>query len=177
MAFRCANGGLFPTERFVEAARERFAEGAVYWLTDDPERTEKSHNHEFAFISTAWKTLPDHLAAEYPSSEALRKRALIATGWCTVQDYPCGSRAEVARWVANLRRELDEYTIIVPSETVVRVFRARSQSRKAMGGVDFQRSKTDVLHWIADLLGVAPETLSRAARDREEPNKPSRRAA
>lgn len=163
MAYRCSNGGLFPTERFIERFRERFAEGAIYWLTEEPERTEKSHNHEFAFISTAWKTLPEHLTAEYPSSEALRKRALIATGWCTVQDYVCGSRAEAARWAANLRRELDEYALVVVSESVVRVYRARSQARRAMGGVDFQKSKTDVLHWIADLIGVAPEELSRAA--------------
>lgn len=178
MAYRWSNGGFFPTERFQEPAAERYVDGAVYWLTDEPERTEKSHNHEFGFISTAWKTLPDHLTAEYPTSEALRKRALIATGWRTTQDYVCGSKAEAARWAANLRRELDEYALVIVSETVVRVFRARSQSRKAMGGVDFNRSKQDILHWIANLLGVSPETLSSAARDREGgATNPSRRAA
>ncbi|MGA0604922.1 hypothetical protein ACO2Q0_02895 [Phenylobacterium sp. VNQ135] len=160
MSFQRRGFGFVPTRRFAEAFDERFADGAVYWLTEEPERTERSHNHEFAFIATAWKTLPDHLAAEYPSSEALRKRALIATGWCTVQDYVCGSKAEAARWAANLRREVDEYALVVVSESVVRVFRARSQSRKAMGGVDFAKSKSDVLHWISDLIGVSPEQLS-----------------
>lgn len=176
MAFRRCGGGLVPTARFAEAFDERYVDGAVYWLTDEPERTEKSHDHQFAFIATAWKNLPEHLTAEYPSSEALRKRALIATGWCTVQDYVCGSKAEAGRWAANLRRELDEYALVVVSESVVRVYRARSQSRKAMGGVDFARSKTDILHWIADLIGVTPEQLSHDGREADR-GQPGRRAA
>jgi hypothetical protein len=162
MAFTKRPGGFAPTERFRAAINENFADGAVYWLTVEPQRSEKSHGHEFAWVTEAWKTLPDHLTAEYPSSEHLRKKALIATGWHTVQDYVCTSRAEAARWAENLRREADKYAVIVVSGTVVRVFKARSQAKAAMGAADFQASKTHILDWIAHLIGVAPEDLLQA---------------
>jgi hypothetical protein len=162
MAFTKRPGGFAPTPRFAAQVAENYADGAVYWLTPEPQRSEKSHGHEFAWLTEAWKTLPDHLTADYPTSEFLRKKALIATGWHTVQDYVCSSRAEAARWVENLRREADKYAVIVPSGTVVRVFKARSQSKAAMGAADFQASKTAILEWVAGLLDVAPEALLQA---------------
>jgi hypothetical protein len=162
MAFTKRPGGFAPTPRFAAQVAENYADGAVYWLTPEPQRSDKTHNHEFAWIAEAWKTLPDHLTAEYPSSEHLRKKGLIATGWYTVQDYVCSSRAEAARWAENLRRETDKYAVVVPSETVVRVFKARSQSKAAMGAADFQKSKTDLIEWIAALLEVEPAALEKA---------------
>lgn len=49
----------------------------------------------------------------------------------------------------------------VVRDAVVRVHTAQSQSRKAMGGAEFQASKTALTEWVAGLLGVAPETLGR----------------
>ncbi len=162
MAFTKRPGGFAPTPRFAAQVAENFSDGAVYWLTPEPQRSEKSHGHEFAWLTEAWKTLPDHLAAEYPTSEFLRKKALIATGWHTVQDYVCSSRAEASRWAENLRREADKYAVIVISGTVVRVFKARSQSKAAMGAKDFQASKTAIIEWVADLLQVEPAALLQA---------------
>lgn len=162
LAFIKTPEGFVPTPRFEQAFQEKFVDGAAYWLTVEAERTDKSHNHEFAWLAEAWKTLPDHLATEYPTSESLRKRALIATGYCTVSDYVCSSRAEALRWAANLRREADDYALVVVSQTVVRVYRAMSQSRRAMKGPEFQASKQAILDWVSDLLGVEPGQLLQA---------------
>jgi hypothetical protein len=162
MAFRWANGGFFPADRFIEPARQTYVEGAVYWLGVEPERTDKTHNHEFAWLTEAWKTLPDHIAADYPNAEVLRKRALIATGWCNVKDYPCASKAEAERLRRTLEAELDAYAAVIVRDDVVRVCRAKSQARNRMKAAEFQQSKTDILRWVSDLLGVAPEALSRA---------------
>lgn len=162
MAFRWTGAGFVPTDRFVERAQEKFSPGAVYWLSVEPERSDKTHNHEFAFVAEAWKNLPDEIAHEYPTAEHLRKRALIRTGFCTMQDYVCTSHAEALRWAENLRRELDAYTLITINGPVIRVHRAMSQSRQAMKGPEFQRSKTAILEWISNLLGVEPGQLLQA---------------
>lgn len=162
MSFRWANGGFFPTTRFSERAREEFVDGAVYWMGVDPERTERSHNHEFAWVAEAWRSLPDAIAADYPNPEMLRKKALIATGWCNIKDHACASRAEAQRLARALQAELDEYVVVIVRDDVVRVCRAKSQAKNRMKAAQFQQSKTDILRWISDLLGVDPESLSRA---------------
>jgi hypothetical protein len=154
-------GAMLPVRGFERVAASAFVDGRRYRLAEVEDRSEVSHRHEFAWLREAWQSLPDALRRDYPSSEHLRKRALIETGHCTMQDYVCGSRAEAARWAANLRRELDEYALVVVSESAVRVFRAKSQAMKAMGKDEFQQSKTDVLEWVAGLLQVEPETLAK----------------
>lgn len=147
--------------RFQKLADERFVIGTVYPMAEVEARSEASHKQEFAWLREAWASLPEDIAGEYATSEHLRKRALIATGWCNVSDYVCSSAAEAVRWAANLRKETDDYTMITVSASVVRVFKAKSQSKQAMGAADFYRSKGDILEWIAKLLDVTPSTLSR----------------
>ncbi len=149
--------------RWPRKADEHYVIGQDYMLAPLEERSEASHRHEFAFVRDAWSTLPESLADEYPSAEFLRKRALIATGYCTVTDYVCGSNAEALRWATNLRREVDEYAVVIVQKTVVRVLRAKSQSRRAMQPDEFQASKTAILDHIAGLLDVPPDQLRRAA--------------
>lgn len=161
MAFRWSNRVLIPTARFSDAADEQFVEGACYWLNIEPERTERSHNHEFAAIAEAWKHLPDHLAEQFPSSEHLRKRALIDAGFYTEQVIDVGSAAGALRVAAFARGE-DQFAAVVVRGPIVVVRKAKSQSRRAMGAADFQRSKQAVLEIVAGLIGVTPEQLSRA---------------
>lgn len=147
--------------RFCSQADEAFVIGGVYRLAEIEERSEASHRHEFSWLREAWMSLPERVAAEYPSSEHLRKRALIATGWCTMTDYVCGSNAEALRWATNLRKEMDEYALVIVERTVVRVLKAKSQSIRAMGKADFQASKTALMEWVAKLLEVEPATLAK----------------
>jgi hypothetical protein len=155
--------GLWRTlRRAVGIADHHFGVGEVVLMAQLEERSEASHRQEFAWLRDAWATLPDHIAADYPSPEHLRKRALIATGWCNVRDYPCASRAEARRLRATLASELDDYTVIVAVDDVVRVCRAKSQARNKMKAADFQASKTAVLEWVAALLHVEPRALEHA---------------
>lgn len=151
--------------RFVGLCAEHYGQGEVVNLAPQEERSEVSHRHEFVWLKEAWQTLPDHIAADYPSAEHLRKRALIATGWCHVRDYPCPSRKEAVRLAAALNAEVDEYTVVIVAEDVVRVCRAKSQARNKMKAADFQRSKQDILEWVSALLGADPEQLSRAGQE------------
>lgn len=160
MLFRWNGQAMILHRRHQREADQTFVIGQSYRMVEIEERSEVSHRHEFGWLKDAWLSLPESVAREYPSVEHLRKRALIATGWCTMTDYVCGSAAEAARWASNLRKEVDEYALVIVERAVVRVFKAKSQSRKAMGKEDFQASKTAIIEWVAKLLDVAPETLA-----------------
>jgi hypothetical protein len=146
-------------QRFRRTADEQYTVGERYRMEPVEDRSAKSHSHEFAWLKSAWATLPEHLALEYPTEEHLRKRALIATGWCTMQDFVCATRAEAQRTAATLRSVLDDYSVVIISDAVVRVCQARSQARNRMNKADFQASKTDVLEYVANLLGVDPKQV------------------
>ena len=79
-----------------------------------------------------------------------------------MKDHPCASKAEAARLARVLQGELDAYAVVIVRDDVVRVCRAKSQARNRMKATEFQASKNDVIRWVADLLGVEPETLTRA---------------
>jgi hypothetical protein len=166
MAFQCVTTrsggvGFIPAPRFAETAREHFVDGATYWLSVEPERSEKTHNHEFAVVTEAWKTLPESLQADFPTSESLRKRALIECGYYTEELIDAGTQAAALRVAAYVRAK-DQFAWVVTRGGVVVVRNAISQSRQAMGAAAFQESKSKILDWIADLIGVEVEQLSRA---------------
>lgn len=153
---------MVPSRAFTAEANRQFVVGERYRLAEVEDASEVSRRHQFAWLNEAWKTMPDDLIAEFPTAEHLRKKALIATGFCTTTDFVCGSKAEADRWGRNLRREVDEYAVVVVSGTVVRVFRAKSQKRGAMDRAEFQASKQALLEWVSAKLGVEPEQLERA---------------
>jgi hypothetical protein len=153
---------MVPLARFEGVAAREFITGQPYTLAEVEDRSDVSHKHEFAWLREAWLNLPEAIADEYPSPEHLRKRALIESGFCTITDYACGSHAEARRWAQNLRSEVDEYALVLVKRTVVRVFKAKSQSRRAMDKAEFQASKTAILEWVAGLLQVSSEQLQKA---------------
>ncbi len=140
---------------------EQFVVGERYRLVEEHERSQVSHNHEFAFIKEAWNSLPDALLDQYPSSEHLRKYGLIAKGHCTMTQHPCVSAAEAERTEASLRKHVDTYAIVRRRGAVVTVYEAVSQSYRSMGKAQFQKSKSDLMEFIGDLLDVDPATLSK----------------
>ena len=162
LVYRFEDGAMQPVGRFARQAHDQFEPGQTYLLAEVQESSEASHRHEFAWLKEAWQTLPESIAADYPSSEHLRKRALINTGWCDITDHPCASRAEAARTAATLRRELDDYAVVIVQDAVVRVLRAKSQGYRKMNREDFGKSKQDILEWVAALLGTSPQALGKA---------------
>lgn len=160
--FAYQGDGLFKAAgpRAHAACVEHYGQGEIVMLAPIEERSEVSHRHEFAWLKEAWASLPEGIASLYPSAEHLRKRALIATGWCHVRDYPTANRKEAVRLAAALTSEVDEYAVVLVEDLVVRVCRAKSQSRSKMKAADFQASKTAVLEHVAGLLEVDPQVLS-----------------
>lgn len=154
-----ADAGTFvPAPRFHNIVGERFVDGAIYWLNTEPERSEKTHNHEFGWLAEAWKNLPEHLADLYPSSEHLRKRALVEAGFYHETVVDVGTVAGALRVAAYARAD-DEFAVVAVRGPVVVIRKAKSQSKRAMGAADFQRSKQAILEIVSRLIGVDPQAL------------------
>lgn len=153
---------LIPEPRFQARAAEQFADGPVYWVNVDAERSDKTHKHEFAFVREAWKQIPETLEDQYPTADHLRKKALIQAGYFDEQVIDAGSNAAALRVCQGIRSFPGEgFSMVFVRGPFVIVRRAQSQSYRAMGAKVFQESKSAILQIIADLIGVDPATLSR----------------
>lgn len=153
---------LLPLGRYADECARNFADGAVVRLESVEDRSWKSHDHQFAWVAEAWRQLPEEIAADYPNPKALRRRALIACGYYTQETFAFADERSARAFMAYAgEREKDEYPLILCSESVVIIRRAESQQRAKMGAKRFQESKTAILGMISELIGVAPETLTR----------------
>lgn len=155
-----SGGVLRPISPFwARRAEKEFVDGEVYAVTDNPERSSKAHAFYFASVGNAWKSLPDHMAERFPTADHLRRYALIKAGFCDTQSMPCGTNAAAMRFAAFVR-PIDEFALVTVTGSVVNVFRAKSQSMRAMGRDEFNRSKDAVLAVLADMIEVSPRTLA-----------------
>lgn len=163
MSFTWNGEAMIPMR--AKAADQEFVIGQRYWLEQVSDRSWISHRHEFAWIKQAWDNLPESFAEMFPSPEHLRKAALIATNWHRETIIDAGSRAAAARVAAYARGE-DEFARVVVRGSTVVIQKARSQRMHGLDRMDkteFQKSKDDILGWIAELLNVEPERLRGAA--------------
>ena len=163
MSFTWNGEAMIPMR--AKAADQEFVIGQRYWLEQVSDRSWISHRHEFAWIKQAWDNLPESFADMFPSPEHLRKAALIATNWHRETIIDAGSRAAAARVAAYARGE-DEFARVVVRGSTVVIQKARSQRMHGLDRMDkteFQKSKDDILGWIAELLNVEPERLRGAA--------------
>lgn len=151
---------MVPLRRHHNVCNAHFVVGQRYRLEEQQERSIISHNHQFAWLHSAWVSLPEDLASEYPSPDHLRKRALIQAGFYTEQIIDAGSNAAALR-VASAFRSREEFSLVIVRGPIVVIRDPKSQSRRAMKPDEFQRSKTAIMEIIADLLGVAPDALAR----------------
>lgn len=148
------DGTMRPHDRFAKLADREFCIGQDYRMEVREERSLQSHSHYFASLSEAWSNLPEHEAERFPTSEHLRKWCLIKTGFADERSIVCASKAEAQRLGAFIR-PMDDYAVVTVSEAVVTVYTAKSQSLKAMGKKDFQRSKEAVLEIAWALVGLS----------------------
>lgn len=157
--FTWSGDAMVPLPRFAERARKQYEVGQKYRLVEEHERSTQTHNHFFASVTEAWKQLPEDIAVSYPSVDHLRKWALCKAGFADERSIVAGSNEE-ARRIAAFVRPSDPYAVITVGGNVVKVYTAKSQSRKSMGARDFQASKTAVLEIVAGLVGVDVDTLA-----------------
>lgn len=142
---------------WARRADTTFVVGESYTLVPHEERSSKAHRFYFASIHDMWLSLPDSLSAEFPTSEALRKRALIRTGYRDQRSIVCASKAEAQR-VAAFIRPFDSYAEIAVNGAVVVHLTAQSQDLRSMDRQRFRESCDAVLGWISDLLGIEAPT-------------------
>lgn len=154
------DGMLVPKQRWL--FDRLFAEGQEYTIEIHEPRSDKSHRHYFAVIREAWKNLPEDLSAQHPSPEHLRKWSLIKLGYSIKRNIVCET-TEQRDAIAAMAGQLDENAVVLTQGLVVTVFTAKTQKTTGPGAMnrdDFQKSKQDVIDYVASLIGVDPATLS-----------------
>jgi len=158
--FRWTGDSFEPASRYWASQADRhFVVGQVYPLEVREERSTASHRAFFAQINEAWKTLPDEAADRFPTPDALRKFALIRTGYRDERSIACASKAEAQR-VAAFVKPMDEFAVVTVTGPTVTVYTARSQSMRAMDKATFQKSRDDVLAYIAQMIGTTTRELA-----------------
>jgi hypothetical protein len=135
--------------------------GERYTIVQHFQRSTATHNHEFAWLNEAWMSLPEAMAERFTTSEHLRKWALIRAGYSDSHTITCNSKAEALR-VAAFIRPIDEFALVITQGPTVTRYTAKSQSRKAMGAEDFQRSKEAIMEVVAKMIGVETKDLAEA---------------
>lgn len=160
-AILCAwDGEAFaPTDqRWAKIADKHFVVGQVYPLEVREARSHASHSHYFACVHDAWANLREDIAERFPTPEHLRKYALVRAGFRDERSITCASKAEAQRLCAFVR-PMDDFAIVTVHEATVTVYTAKSQSLRAMGKADFQRSKDAVLEVLGQMIGTDAATL------------------
>lgn len=156
--FRRNGEAMVPHPRFLRECDTSFVVGESYRLAVQENRSPANHNHYFAAIHEGWMNLPELIAERFPTTEHLRKYALIKSGYRDERSIVCNFKAEAQR-IAAFIKPMDEFAVVTTHEAVVTVWTARSQSKAAMGKQIFQESKSKVFDVIAEMIGVQPESL------------------
>jgi len=136
--------------------------GEVHGWQMAEHRSKSSHDHFFAVVNEAWKSLPEALADDFPSPEHLRKFALIKAGFCSETRIVCANNSE-AMSLATKAKAMDKYSIIALDGKAVTIWTADSQRRDAMGRERFQAAKERAIDIISQLIGTDATTLKEAA--------------
>jgi hypothetical protein len=148
--FHWRDGAMHPMARFSRLAERTFTSGHAYRMIVEEERSQQSHRQYMAAVHEGWMQLPEPWDIAFPSEEHLRKYCLIKTGFC-----------DITKVVGKKRVPIDGYAIVCEEDGVTTIYQAKSQSYKAMGPAEFQKSKTAVLDAIADMVGITAEQLLR----------------
>jgi hypothetical protein len=162
---------MTPEARYAGIAERQFFEGEIYTLVPLEARSRGSHNHYFAALEDGYQNLPEGVAKAFPSAEYLRHWILIETNWCEDDIWHLTTRKEAERRAARTRSR-EPFARMRIFETkdddgrrcwALQIRRAMSQSAAAMGKAEFEKSKTDVLDYIATLVGTSRKALAKEA--------------
>jgi hypothetical protein len=153
-----------PAPRFVPLCNKQFVVGEEYPFEVVQHRSMASHNQYFAALNEAWHNLGEQWNGRFPTSDHLRYWALIQTGFGVETDHVFET-AKDAKASARAIRQVDAYSAIVVSGNVVKVTRAKSQSRASMRKEEFEASKTAVLDLIATMARTTrPQLMKHAGK-------------
>lgn len=159
VAFRWQDNKMVPTNKFFMArAEEQFNPNAVYVLTEEQARSPESHGHFFAALHEAWLNLSEEHAEQHPTSSHLRAWALVKCGFADKTVIVCATPEDAIR-TAAIASTREKIRIIEISGRVITVWIPKSQSMKAMGKEEFERSKREVLDLVAAMARTTRSDL------------------
>lgn len=147
-----------PLQRFARRCDQQFVIGEIYPLAVEHEASARSRGHYFASLTEAWRNLPEDIAEDYPSVEHLRKKLLVRAGYADEEVIVLESVNDAVA-LARAIRKRDEYAVIAVKGQTVRIWTAKSQSKRAMGAKVFQASKEAVLREAEKLISVTAAEL------------------
>lgn len=153
------DGVMKPLDRFMPLADKQFVVGETYRMVVEAERSAVSHSHYFACLHEAWTQLPENIAPLFPTSEKLRRWALIKTGFANEQSMVCDTEMDTAR-MAQFLGQLNDDSVVVRKGRVLKIYTAKSQSARSMNKDEFQRSKQSVLDLLASMIGTSAAELA-----------------
>lgn len=147
-----------PLRKFAKICDREFSIGMQYRLATHEDRSSNSHSHFFAALHDAWANLPEEQSERFLTETHLRKFALIKCGFADSRQFVSTSKDEAIRLAAFIRT-CDEYSLVTVDGQVVTVYTAQSQSMQNMGKSKFQDSKTKVLDYLSNIIGVTTHQL------------------
>jgi hypothetical protein len=156
---RYEGDGVF---RCLHPKRVKLDVGQVHGWQMAEHRSAKSHDHFFAVVNEAWKSLPEAMADDFPSPEHLRKWALIKAGFCSETRIVCANNSE-AMTLATKAKQMDKFALVAIDGKAVTIWTADSQRKDAMGRKLFQEAKERALDVISQLIGTDAASLKEAA--------------
>jgi len=159
ITFKWQDGVMTPLRRFAKACAQEFVEGQFYTLVTEYERSQVSHNHFFASVHEAWINLPEDIGEDFKSEDHFRKWVLIKAGYYDLEQVLFTTNDD-ARNAAALVRKKDSYAIVAVTENIVSVFTAKSQSKRAMKGKEFQACKEKCFTVMSKLIGTDVTALA-----------------
>lgn len=160
IALRHMGGGQFKALYPGKCANIEVGEVAAYERIEH--RSPDSHRQFFAAVHDSWANLPEALADDFPSSDHLRKFALIKAGYCDMTKIVCKSNAD-AMTCAMAMKGMDTYMLVDVFGAILTVYRAKSQSIPKMGKAAFEESKDKVFAVISQLIGADSSKAGMAA--------------
>ena len=133
-------------------------------ISSDLMSADKMRQRFFAQLRDVHGNLSDEHRRRFPSSETLRKHALIAIGHCDVMTVIAGSKA-AAPGVAAALKSKDHYCIIDIRGDVLTMYTARSMARRALLKKQFHEVAEKVWAWVYEQTGIDADRseMARAA--------------
>ena len=149
-------------------AKDQFEEGGRYRLAPVSEVSQQSRSFFFSVLTEAFKNLPEPLAERFTTVEALRKYALIRTGWHepvqpAFYETPADAQQAAHQIQLAISKTRDPSSIVVQRDVTVTVLTARSQSGASMPKKEFEASKSSVLEYVSQMIGTT-QTATRNER-------------
>jgi hypothetical protein len=122
-----------PARHYLPRCHKQYVVGEAYPMIPHEDRSTNSHNHFFAAVHEAWKNLPEKMTARFPTSEHLRKWALIKAGYADERSIACDTADEALK-IASFIKPMDDFAVLVVADATIKVAPTRNHRPPPMPG-------------------------------------------